>query len=157
VKRSSRLLMGFGIGILVLVIVTVVLALSLGQKNTQPLAAGTPEGTVQRFLLAIQSREYLTAYSYLVPTPTPSDFKYQPRSIDDFTISAQNISGRSWKATLGKVNQDGNKATVNVSLEVFESGGPFGNPISNHEVVFFLEKTGDAWLISSPIDLYWLY
>jgi hypothetical protein len=157
VKTSSRLLMGFGIGILVLVIITVALALSLGQGNAPPLSADTPEGTVQRFLLAIQSKDYRTAYNYLVPPPTPADINSAPRSFDYFSSSAQNASTNTWKANLGKTTLDGDTASVNITLEIFVSGGPFGNPIRSHEVMFFLKKTDAVWLITSPTDLYWLY
>jgi hypothetical protein len=149
--------MGFGLGILVLVIITVVLALTLGQSNAPPLAAGTAEGTVQRFLLAVQSKDYLTAYNYLVPPPTPIDLKSPPRSFDYFSSSAQNMPAHTWKANLGKTTIDGDSATVNITLEVFTSGGPFGNPIQTHDVVFFLTKTSGQWLITSPTDLFWLY
>jgi len=86
VKSSSRLLMGFGIGIIVLVIITVVLALSLGQKNAPLLSADTPEGAVQRFLLAVQSKDYTAAYNYLLLPAAPADTNSSPANVREFFV-----------------------------------------------------------------------
>jgi hypothetical protein len=155
-KSSSRVLMWFGAGIAVLVILTVVLALSLGQKNAPLLDPNTPEGTVQRFLLAVQDKDYTTAYNYLVPPPTPEEKGLPAGTFSYFTSSALNTTN-SWKADLGKTTLLGTNATVEITLEVFASGGPFGGPIQTRSVIFSLTKTGNEWQITSPTDLYWLY
>jgi hypothetical protein len=157
VKSSSRLLLGFGIGIAVLVIITVVLALALGQKNAPLMDSDTPEGVVQRFLLAVQSKDYPAAYNYLLPPDTTADDKSPPRTFEWFSSSAQNVSNNTWKASLGKTSINGENASVEITLEVFVSGGPFGNPIRSQNIIFSLKKVGSAWLITSPTDMYWLY
>jgi hypothetical protein len=157
VKSSSRLLIGFGLGLAVVVIITVVLALSIGQKNAPPLSADSPEGTVQQFLLAVQSKDYAAAYKYLIPPSTQPDVNTFQGSFEYFSSSAQNVSNNTWKANLGKTSLQGDTASVEIILEVFTSGGPFGNPIRSNTIIFFLKKTGNTWLISSPTDLYWLY
>jgi hypothetical protein len=157
VKSSSRLLMGFGIGITALVLITVALALALGQKNAPLLSSNTPEGVVQRFLLAVQNKDYPDAYAYLLPPAVPADDKSSPRTFEYFSSSVQNISNNAWKANLGKTSINGENAIVEITLEVFVSGGPFGNPIRSQNVIFSLKKVGSAWLIASPTDMYWLY
>jgi hypothetical protein len=157
VKSSSRLLIGFGIGIAVLVIITVALVLTLGQRNAPSLPADSPEGVVQRFLLAVQSKDYSAAYNYLAPPQTPADKNFPPRSFESFTMSAQNASNHTWKATLSQTVITGDNASVEVAIEVFASGGPFGNVIHTNNITFFLKNAGNAWLIVSPTDLYWLY
>ena len=153
-KSSSRLLIGFGIGIAVLVILTVVLALALGQKNAPLLSSDTPEGTVQRFLLAVQEKNFTAAYEYLAPAPP--DINKPPQSFSYFASSALNANN-AWKAELGKTTLQGKNASVEIILEVFVSGGPFGNPIRTQNVIFSLTQSGNRWLITSPTDLYWLY
>ncbi len=156
-KSSSRLLIGFGIGTLVLVIITVVLALALGQKNAPLLPDNSPEGTVQRFLLAVQAKDYTLAYTYLAPPTEPPDKFSAPRSFADFSSSTQNLPNNPWKASLGKTSIQGDTATVEVTVEVFVAGGPFGNPIRSQNVNFSLQKVGNVWLIISPANLYWLF
>ncbi|MBN1189108.1 MAG: hypothetical protein JXA46_05085 [Dehalococcoidales bacterium] len=155
-KSSSRLLTGFGIGLFVLVIVTVVLALSIGQQNAPTLPADTPEGTVQRFLLAVQANDYAAAYDYIIPR-RDGETKTAEASYQQFSLSARYASGSTWKANLGQVSRQDQSASVEIILEFFTSGGPFGNPIRTDSVVFNLRKVDNAWLIASPTDLYWLY
>ena len=61
-KSSNRALVGLGIALGVLVIATVVLVLTLGRGSAPLLAQDTPEGAVQRFLLALQDGDYQKAY-----------------------------------------------------------------------------------------------
>ena len=157
-KSSSRLLISFGIGIIALVIVTVVLVLTIGQGNTHLLPENTPEGVVQRYLLAIQESDYSKAYSYLAPQPTPTDYyKGSPQSFEYFVNSAQNAANTTWKANLGKVTVKDNTASVELTVDIFRSAGPLENPIHTNTIIFLLVKSGDNWLVTSPIDLYWIY
>lgn len=66
-KTSSRMLIGFGSAIAVLIIVTVVLVLTLGQGSSATLPGDTPQGTIQRYLLAVQNKDYAEAYNFLAP------------------------------------------------------------------------------------------
>jgi len=159
-KSSNRTLIGFGIGIAVLVIITIILAITLGNGNVPQLSENTPEGIVQRFLLAVQEKNYPLAYNYLVP-PDSNDPNYikggPPFSYDNWVMSAQYTGKSTWKANLGKVNLSGATASVDVIIDSFQPNGPFGNPINSHTVTFFLKKIEANWLITSPTDLYWLY
>ncbi len=156
-KSSSRLLIGFGIGLTVVIVITVVLALSIGQKNAPPLSENSPERTVQQFLQAIQSKDFTSAYNYLAPPSAATDPKDFTGSFEYFSMSARNASSNTWKANLGKISVQGDTASVEIILEVFTSGGPFGNPIRSNNIIFFLKKTDNTWLITAPADLYWLY
>jgi hypothetical protein len=57
-------LLGFGITIGILVIIAVALVLST-RGSVSLLPADTPQGTVQRFLVALQDKDFQKAYSYL--------------------------------------------------------------------------------------------
>jgi hypothetical protein len=159
-KTSSRTLVGFGIGIGVLVIVTIILVLTLGKSNPTMLPADSPEGVVQRYLVAIQEKNFPAAYAYLVPPTTsdPNNPKIPPSmSYNDWLASAQYAANSTWKANLGKVIVTGDTANVAVTIDTFRPGGPFGNPVNTNNMTFFLKKAGTSWLINSPTDLYWLY
>jgi hypothetical protein len=157
-KTSSRALIGFGIGIAVLVIVTIVLVLTIGKGNPPLLQEKTPQGVVQRYLLAVQEKDFKTAYNYLVP-PNPNDPNYVKgypfSSYDDWVMSASYSGNSSWKARLGKVTISGEAATVEVFIDVFRPGGPFGNSINTNNITFVLKTAADSWLITSPTELYW--
>jgi hypothetical protein len=155
-KTSSRALIGFGIGIAVLVIVTIILVLAIGRGNASLLAVDTPEGVVQRYLLAVQEKNFATAYNYLAPYD-PKNVDIPTQTYDNWLSSVQNSGNSTWKANLGQVNISGDTANVMVIIEVFRAGGPFGNPVATNNMNFMLKKTGTNWLIISPTDLYWLY
>ncbi len=159
-KPSSRILIAFGSAIAVLIIVTVVLVLTLGQGSSVSLPQNSPQGAIQRYLQAVQDKDYAKAYSLLTPptTPTPDGGKpVPPQDFQYYVMSAQNAANNTWKANLGKVTETGNTATVDVSVEVFRPSGPFGNQVSTNNVTFFLKQAGNSWLITAPLDLYWLY
>jgi hypothetical protein len=163
VKSSNKVLIGFAIGIAALVIVTVVLVVTLGQRNAPLLSENTPQGTVQRYLQDIQNKDYAAAYQYIAPVPTPADTSKVPPEafpappFDSWLMSAQNTANFTWKASLGNTQITGDSASVELLAEVFRPSGPFGDPVHTNNVTFFLKKTGNVWLITSPKDLYWLY
>ena len=152
-RSSRRWLFVFGLIIGVLVIVTFVLALTMSSQGDEPLLPeDTPEGTVQRFLLAIRDGDYLAADSYLSPT------------IDDkiaYDLRRNRLAGPDggpgWRATLGKSVVRDDEATVDVMVDVFRPRGPFESSVHTYRVTFFLEKEGDSWSITSPTNLWWLY
>ncbi len=152
-RLSRRWLLIFGLAIGALVIGTVVLVLTTTSPADKPLlAADTPEGTVQRFLLAVRDEDYLEAESYL---SIPVDDKIV------YDLGRNRITGTGegsgWKATLGKSTVRDDEATVNVTVAVFRPSGPFENSVRTHQVTFFLEKEGASWMITSPVNLWWLY
>jgi hypothetical protein len=157
-KSSNRMLIGFAGGIIVLVIITIVLVFTLGQVKSPILPENTPQGVVQRYLQAVQNKDFAAAYSYLTPpSGTPDITKGPPQTFDFYVSSAQGAVRNAWKASLGKVSETGDTASVEVDIEVFTSEGPFGNAIHTNNITFFMKKSGPNWLITAPLDLYWLY
>lgn len=152
-RSSRRWLFAFGLAIGVLVIATVVLVLATSSREDEPLLPeNTPEGTVQRFLLAVRDEDYLAAESYLSPT------------IDDkipYDLRRNRTAGPGeepgWRITLGKSIVRDDEATVDVTVSVFSPRGPFENSVRTHRVTFFLKKEGTSWKITSPVNLWWLY
>jgi hypothetical protein len=153
VKPSSRWLIIFGAAIGALVIVAIALVFTLGgPRSTPPLPENTPEGTVQRYFLALQAEDYVTAYSYLSPPPSAK------LTYDDWVRSIYTPAEKSeWKVTLGKSAVTGSEATVNVVIDVFRAGEPLDNPVHTHHVTFFLKQEGTSWKITSPWDVWWLF
>jgi hypothetical protein len=153
-KASNRFLLGFGIGIAVLIVVTLVLVLT-ARENISLLPENTPEGTVQRFLLAIQEKDYPKAFTHLriVEDKRSPTYEEWVLSVRPPSQSLQT----AWKAVLGETRLAGATATVEVMVDVFRPGGPFENPVRTDTVLFHLEKTGDTWFITSRPALFWLW
>jgi hypothetical protein len=154
-KSQNRLLIGFGIGIGVLVIVTIALVLAIGQQKPALLPEGSPEGTVQRYLLAIQNKDFNAAYDFLSPDQSTDFPKTQTR--DMWIQSAQGLQDTAWKANLVKVTLTGDTARVEVSIQSFRAGGGLDSSTYSRDVTFSLKKQGQSWLITSPRDIYNLY
>ena len=151
-KSSSRWLLAFGATIGVLVIVAIVLVLTIPTQETRLFPEDTPEGTVQRYFLALQAEDYVKAYSYLSPPPTE---KYPYEEWRSPLIRSEEKPG--WKVSLGKSAVSDSEATVDVVVDIFRPGGPFENPVSTQRVTFFLKKEGTSWKITSPWDVWWLF
>ena len=155
-KSAKRLLLGIGITIVALVVIAVVLVFT--QKNVPLLPEDTPQGTVQRFLIAIQNKDYPQGYNYL--QITEKDIKVTYDDWVRFDIpSMSSTSQPAWKATLGQTTISGNNASVEVFVDTFRpnSNGPFGSSTYTQLILFQLTKVGNSWLITTRPPLYWLY
>jgi len=153
-KSSKRLWFGFGFAIIALVIVAVVLVLA-ARGNVSLLSEDTPQGIVQRFLTAVQDKDFPKAYSYLSLDERGVKITYA-----DWleSVPAQILSPQStWRATLNNAIVTDDKANVAVTMDTFRPEGPFTDPVRSQMVSFQLSKIGDSWFITSPPDLYWLY
>ncbi len=152
-KSSSRWLLVFGAAIGVLVIVAVVLVLTMPGRESAPLLPeDTPEGIVQRYILALEDDDYLKAYDYLSPS-TKQDLVYENWRRPG--VSSRDRPG--YKITLGESSVKGNEATVNLTVDIFRPDGPFDDPVSTQHITFLLEKEGTTWRITSPTYIWWFF
>jgi hypothetical protein len=153
VKSSKRWLIIFGAAIGLLVIVAIVLVFTMSRQEGAPLLSeNTPEGVVQRYLLALQDKEYMTAYSYLSP-PADEKLTYEKWRESFGWYGEQN----EVRVTLEEPAVTGNEATVEVTVDVFRAGGPFDNPVSTQRITFFLKQEGASWKITSPTYVGWFF
>ena len=153
-KSSSRSLVIFGAVIGLLVVVALVMVLVTSGQPIKLFSADTPEGVVQRYLLALDMGDYVTAWSYLAPQPSD-----KPMTFDDWRRSFNFQATRpAYKATLGATQVTGDLATVEVIIDTFrQSNGLFNNPVSTNRVIFSLQRSGATWKITDPTYVYWLY
>jgi hypothetical protein len=155
-KSSRKWLMLFAVIIGVLVIATTSLVLFTRGNNVALLPPDSPQGTVQRYLVAIQDKDYQTAFNYLSPDASPG----KPITFNEWLLqvgSSASSSQSVWKASLGKITENSSSAVVEVIIDHFYSGSLFGNSSNNMPVTFELTKTTGGWLIISPTDIYWIY
>jgi hypothetical protein len=152
-KPSNRLLALFAGAIGLLALMTLLLVLIGGNKPVNMLPENSPEGIVQRYLLAIDNGNYPLAFSYI---SLPPDDK---TTYDIWLQSFNRPTERpAYKATLGQSIITGDEATVEVVVDVFRSGsGPFSNPVNSNRVSFFLKNINGVWKITSPTYVWWIY
>ena len=154
--NSRRWLIVFAVIIGILAIITVSLVLSTKGNQVTLLPEDTPQGIVQRYLIAVQEQNYREAYGYLSFDPSQKITTY-----DDWLRMVGGIPQMpyqaTWKATLGKTTQNGDGANVEVSIDTFRPGGPFVDPVRSQLIIFQLAKIGGKWLITSPTYIYWIY
>jgi len=153
-KSSNRFLIGFGIIIVAVVGIAVTLAVTGGNEPVKLLPETSPEGTVQRFLMAVKDHDYLKAYSFLAPQSEQikgDTYENWVRSVQ----SSRDIS--SWKASILISTVRDDNATVEVAVDVFRPDGPLSNPVNTNRVTFMLQKQDGKWLINQPVDIWWLY
>ena len=154
--NSRRWLIVFAVIIGILAIITVSLVLSTKGNQVALLPEDTPQGIVQRYLIAIQEQNYREAYGYLSfdPSQKITTYDYWLRMVGGIP---QMPYQATWKATLGKTTQNGDGANVEVSIDTFCPGGPFVDPVRSQLIIFQLAKIGGKWLITSPTYIYWIY
>jgi hypothetical protein len=154
--NSSRRWLGvFAAVVGLLVILAVVFVTATNGQKVALLDENTPQGIVQRYLLALKDTDYSKAYNYLSFNPSDKISTY-----DDWltsNVSPYSYNQTTWKATLGKIDQNGNNATVDVTVDTFRQGGVFSNSQSSQQLIFILTKNGNSWLITSPTYLYWMF
>ena len=154
--NSRRWLIAFASIIGILAIATVSLVLLTRDNEVALLPEGTPQGTVQRYLIAIQEQNYREAYSYLSFDPSEKITTY-----DDWLRMVGGIPQMpysvTWKATLGKMTQNVDVASVEVAIDTFRPEGPFIDPVRTQLIIFQLAKISGQWLITSPTYIYWIY
>ena len=153
-NSSRRWLFIFAIVIGVLVIATVSLVLLTKGNKVTLLPEDSPQGTVQRYLVAVQEKDYQQAFGYLSFSPTDKITTYNDWLM---IVGPQASSQAVWKATLGKVTLNGNNATVEVNIDTAHPGGLFGNSQYSQLIIFQLAKTANVWLITSPTFISWIY
>ena len=151
-KSSNRLLIIFGSAIGVLVLVAIILVLAMPAHQPALLPEDTPEGTVQRYFIALQNEDYAKAYSFITQPEDPK-MTYDMWRGQYYRPAEKN----SWKVTIGKAKIIGNEATVDVVIDVFRPQGPLSDPINTNDISFSLRKARAGWTIISPFDLWWLY
>ena len=153
-NSSRRWLIIFTIILSILVIATVSLVLFTKGNKVTLLPEDSPQGTVQRYLLAIHDKDYQKAFSYLSFSPTDKITTYNDWIL---MIGSPQMGQSVWKATLGKITLNSDTATVEVTVDTIRMGGLFNNSQFSQQIDFLLVKKGNSWFITSPTYINWIY
>lgn len=153
-KSSNRFLLGFGIIITVLIAAAIILVVT-NHNEIEMLPENTPQGIVQRFMLAIQEHDVQKAYTYLDIVENTEKLTYDDW-VKSYSTEIQ-ATQTTWKATLGNTIITDDTATVEVLIDIFQPGSPFEDPTYTRHYTYQLRRTNDTWFITERPWLYWLY
>jgi hypothetical protein len=124
------------------------LAVVLSRQEPQLLPEDTPAGVVQRFLQAIEGREYQRAYDYLTARNVSGDL----RSYDEFRRDT-GFSRRTERGTVQVVldgeQVEGDTAEVFVRMTRYNPNAPglLGSPVAQQRDGFRLRREEGVWRI----------
>ncbi|MBF8303882.1 MAG: hypothetical protein HW399_257 [Dehalococcoidia bacterium] len=142
---SNRWLIIIGSIVAILIVVSVIVAIST-QNNLPILSEDTPEGTVQRYLQALERDDLTLAYSYLsVSAKERKTFQEFSRELG---FGSKEVQQR--QVTLEKSRVFGNTAEVQVTISEFRPSGPltFQPSENSFQSNFSLQKQDGKWFIS---------
>ncbi len=145
-SASTRWLIGIAAGIALLVIVSIVVALAKGGEAPL-LDESTPEGIVQRFLLAVEDKEYAKAHGYLSARLQEGCPISQIRE----TLRWREDNSREMRVEmLEKEAVEGGKMQVRVRVTEVNVSPPFGVNEYHHDELYILVQEDGAWRIDEP-------
>lgn len=128
--------------VIALVVGGIVVALVTGRGELLP--ENSPEGVVQRYLLALEDEEYQEAYDYLT-----SDLR-ERCSLADFVRSAPSTRVRGNQVTLEDTQTFGDSALVTARITVFRPGDPFSPSEYSYDRTYQLEREAGQWRMAEP-------
>lgn len=149
-SASSRWLAGIAIAVVVLVAASVALVLFDRRGEPELFPPESPEGAVQRYLLAVDGREDREAYGYLGPELS------EECGFDHFRESVRNFQpGNGRRDQDLRVSLIGTEAvdeTTEVSVRVtrYRVDPPFGGDEYSSRRMFVLEEIDGDWRFTEP-------
>lgn len=141
-SRSTQLLIAVGASVLVIVVISIAVAVIAGDEQDFP--AGSPEGTVQRYLRAIDDRDADAAIALfsadLAARCELEPVRSNPRRGFDV----------DFRATLLDTTERDDVTEVRVRLTQYYGDGPFDRGESRQEHVFVLQQSAEGWRFTEP-------
>ena len=141
---SGRWLAGIAATVAALVVISLAVALATGSDEPPLLAEDTPEGTVQRYFVALDAADYEAAYALLADeareTCTLQEFRRQ--------FSFDRFDGKeSSRVRLGSTRPAGDNVEVTVRVTRFYGSPPFNVNESTSTYRYLLSESDEGWRI----------
>jgi hypothetical protein len=137
-------LIGVAAFVLALVVAGLVVALVTTRGGVDLLPADSPEGTVQRYLLALEDEDYPKAYDYLAAGSKDAC------SFDEFLRQTSYGEVRDSHMTLDDTRIFDGSAVVTATVIVFEPSLPFGASEHTYDRTFQLSLEDGQWRLTGP-------
>jgi hypothetical protein len=134
--------------IVVAIVVVAVLVVVLASRPPTTYPADSPEGTIQRYLAAVEAGEPEAAYAFFsrsVRTEMPLD-SYR-RAWADLAWERE----QDRRVVLEQVDLRDTRATVHLRVDVYSGGGPFGPNRYTYERSVGLVRESGEWRIDEPL------
>ena len=138
---SGRWLAGITAVVGALVVVSLVVALATGSGEPPLLAEDTPEGTVQRYIRAIQDADYAGAHALL------TEDARERCPIENLRQQKRFVTEDDVRVRLGATRPAGDDVEVTLHVTRFSASPPFGVSESTSESRYLLTETADGWRI----------
>jgi hypothetical protein len=136
-------------GAALLIVAGIVVAVVVAHnRGTTQYSAGSPQGTVQRYLTLLQAGNTDRAYRM---TQLP-EFGVGLMTRADFNQQFSSWGQTAHQVTLDSTRVSGSEASVTVQISSF-SGGPLGASSNSNRVTFTLNRVHGRWLITGPTYL----
>lgn len=135
--------------VVALVVGGVTVALIAGRGDVQLLPSGSPEGVVQRYLLALEGEEYREAYDYL------SDDVRRECRYEHFLRGASSTEIGQSHVTLEGTRVVDDRAQVKARFTIFDPEGLFGPSERSYDRTFHLELETGQWRLGSIPETPW--
>lgn len=156
-STSSKWLAGAGLAVLVIIVVSVVVAILNRPQASTPLPENTPEGTVQRYLLAIEDGESRQAYDYLSSElQDKCTFQHFLDTTRQFDRRDLNNGGRDRRITLESTQPIDDSVAVRVRITEFNVSAPFDVNEYSYTQEYILQEIDGAWrFVNEPWPMSW--
>lgn len=147
---SDRSLLAIAGGIAATVVVAVLIVVVLGDRPPAPYPPGTPEAALQGYVSAWEDDDLEAAYAYFstgVKGTLPFE-QYRQVARDQGNFSG---APQQRRVTIDRVELDGERAEVYLSIAYSIDGGPFfGGGYRDTRTIHLLKEAGD-WKIDDPL------
>ncbi len=137
-------LIGVAAFVSALVVAGLVVALVTTRGGVDLLPADSPEGAVQRYLLALEDEDYAEAYDYV------ADSSKTGCTFEEFVRDASYREVRGSRMTLEDTKRFDDTAIVTASVTVFEPDLPFGTSEYTYDRTYQLELEDGHWRLTWP-------
>ena len=142
---SGRWLAGITAVVGGLVVISLVVALATGSDEAPLLPADTPEGTVQRYIQALQAADYAAAHALL------DEDARERCPIDDLRARQRFETQDDVRVRLGATRTAGDDVEVTVHVTRFSASPPFGVSEFTSDYRYLLTETDAGWrVVNAP-------
>jgi hypothetical protein len=147
--RADRSLLLIGAGLVALVVIAALIVVLLGSREAAAFPADSPEGVVQRYLAAFEDGDYQAAQGYFSKRIRDGmDEATYERTVREYGYGAD-VSRR---VLFDRTELNGDRASVELTVEEYYSGGPFGTGDTYRSSrVITLAREDGAWRIDDTL------
>ena len=126
-----------------LVVIAVVINLFSDNNSPELLPVDTPEGVVQRYLLALNEQNTTQAFGYISSSLSTC-------TLEQFIQTTSYQRDRNFSASLDHTTTTDKSSVISVSITDSGYDAPFGQNRSSYNIVFTLRLETDGWRFSQP-------